>query len=195
MTSPFVINTHDLSRRPGSMREVDVTVTLREPLGTDVIAIAAGAPLELDLRLESVSEGVLVTGTAAGTATGECVRCLRDVSQEVEVDITELFAYEDTRSRRTAEDEEDPDPLPVLEGDLLDLEGTVTDAVVTSLPFQPLCTPDCAGLCSECGVRLDDAEPGHGHEILDPRWSALAELASRSDEGEGAAEGEGGAPR
>lgn len=194
-TSPFVINIHDLSRRPGSMRELDVSVTLAEPLGSDVIAIAAGASLDLQLRLESVSEGVLVTGTATGTATGECVRCLRELSQEVDVDITELFAYGDTRSRRTAEEGEDPEPLPVLDGDLLDLETTVTDAVVTSLPFQPVCTPDCAGLCSECGVRLDDAEPGHSHEVLDPRWSALSGLAGGGDEGEDAAEGEGGEPR
>lgn len=193
-TSPFVINIHDLSRRPGSMRELDVRVTLAEPLGSDVIAIAAGASLDLQLRLESVSEGVLVTGTATGTATGECVRCLRELSQEVDVDITELFAYEDTRSRRTADEGEDPEPLPVLNGDLLDLETTVTDAVVTSLPFQPVCTPDCAGLCSECGVRLDDAEPGHSHEILDPRWAALSELAGAGDGGEDA-EGEGGEPR
>ncbi|WP_156250189.1 YceD family protein [Pseudactinotalea terrae] len=192
-TSPFVINIHDLSRRPGSMRELDVSVTLAEPLGSDVIAIAAGASLDLQLRLESVSEGVLVTGTATGTATGECVRCLRELSEEVDVDITELFAYEDTRSRRTADEGEDPEPLPVLDGDLLDLETTVTDAVVTSLPFQPVCTPDCAGLCSECGVRLDDAEPGHSHEILDPRWAALSELARGGDGDD--AEGEGEEPR
>lgn len=194
MTSPFVINIHDLSRRPGSMREIDVSVTLAEPLGTDVIAIPAGAPLDLELRLESVSEGVLVTGTAAGTAAGECVRCLRELSQAVDVDITELFAYEDNRSRRTAEEGEE-EPLPVLDGDLLDLETTVTDAVVTSLPFQPVCTPDCAGLCSECGVRLDDAEPGHSHEILDPRWAALSGLGSTGDEGDDAAEEAGGEPR
>src|SRR5699024_7902340 len=133
----------------------------------------------------SVSEGVLVSGTASGTATGECVRCLREVSVDVDVSLTELFEYPDTRSRRTAEESEDEDPLPVLDGDLLDLEATVTDAVVPSLPFQPLCTPDCAGLCSVCGVRLDDAEPDHGHEVLDPRWAALSALASRDDEGEG----------
>ena len=50
------------------------------------------------------------------------------------------------------------------------------DAVVLALPFRPLCRPDCAGLCPECGVRLDDAEPGHHHEQLDPRWSALGSL-------------------
>lgn len=186
MSRAFVINTHDLARRPGSMREVSLTVAAPELLGSDVIGIPAGRDIELDLRLEAVSEGVLVTGTATAVATGECVRCLREVTEDVRVDLTELFAYEDTRSQRTvAEDEDDEDPLPVLDGDLLDLEATVTDAVVPSLPFQPLCTPDCAGLCSECGIRLDDAEPDHGHEILDPRWQALSALTSPQDEQEG----------
>lgn len=190
MAGVFVINTHDLARRPGSMRELDLTVDAPAPLGSEVIAIPAGAPIDLMLRLEAVSEGVLVTGTAAGRAAGECVRCLREVSEDVRVDLTELFAYPDTRRQRSAaEDEEDEDPLPVLDGDLLDLETTVTDAVVPSLPFQPLCSPDCAGLCSECGVRLDDAEPGHAHEILDPRWAALSALASAEGEEEGEGEG------
>jgi len=194
MPAPFIINTRDLARRPGSMRQVALTVTASEPLGSEVIAIPAGTPIHLDLRLEAVSEGVLVTGTASSVATGECVRCLREITEDVEVDLTELFAYEGTRSQRAVsgdpEDSQDADPLPVLDGDLLDLEATVTDAVVPSLPFQPLCDPDCAGLCSECGVRLDDAEPGHHHEVLDPRWAALTALASQEE-----SEGEDEAPR
>lgn len=186
MTGPFVVNTRDLPRRAGSMREMQLTVTAAQPLGSEVIAVPAGAPIELDLRLESVSEGVLVTGTATATAVGECVRCLREVTEPVVVDLTELFAY--PGGRQVAE-EDDEDPLPLLEGDLLDLETTVTDALVPALPFRPLCSPDCAGLCSECGIRLDDAEPGHAHEVLDPRWAALAALAERSeDEGETASE-------
>lgn len=183
MTGPFVINTRDLPRRAGSMRELHRTVTLEEPLGSEVIAVPAGAAIELDLRLESVSEGVLVTGTASGVAVGECVRCLREVTEDVRVDLTELFAYPGGRRERIGDLDEE-DELPTLDGDLLDLEATVTDAVVPALPFQPLCSPDCAGLCSVCGIRLDDAEPGHAHEVLDPRWAALAALASGADAGE-----------
>jgi len=139
-----------------------------------------------------VSEGVLVTGTAHAAATGECVRCLREVTEDVEVDLTELFAYAGSRTEQRLAEEEDPEsePLPTLDGDLLDLEATVTDAVVTALPFQPLCSPDCAGLCSVCGVRLDDAEPGHHHEQLDPRWAALSALTEAGDaEADGASDG------
>lgn len=178
MAGSFVVNTRDLGRQPGRMLELELDAVATEPLGSEVIAVPAGAPIELDLRLESVSEGVLVTGTAHAAATGECVRCLREITEDVDVDLTELFAYPGSRTEQLVqrEDDLDAEPLPTLDGDLLDLETTVTDAIVPALPFQPLCTPDCAGLCSVCGVRLDDAEPGHHHEQLDPRWAALAAL-------------------
>lgn len=184
--SPFVIDTHDLGRRPGSMRELTLSPATGEPMGSDVIAVPSGATIELDIRLEAVVEGVLVTGTAAATATGECVRCLRAVELGVEVDLTELFAYSSGRHHHPnrghggsgePEEDDESDPLPELDGDLLNLEGPLTDAIVLALPFQPLCREDCAGLCSMCGVRLDDAEPGHAHEDLDPRWAALAALS------------------
>lgn len=179
--SPFVLSTSDLGRRPGSMRELELQVSSEHRLGSDVIAVPAGDPIELDLRLESVMEGVLVTGVARARAHGECVRCLQEVSTDLRVDLTELFAYPDGRHPRAEEEDEEAEPLPELVGDTLDLEPTVIDIVVTALPFRPLCRPDCAGLCSECGVRLDDAEPGHGHERIDPRWAALAALAGAPD--------------
>ena len=51
--------------------------------------------------------------------------------------------------------------------------------MVTALPFQPVCRPDCEGLCADCGVRLEDVPAGHAHERLDPRWAALADLVDR----------------
>lgn len=186
MKGAFVIDTRDLPRQPGSMREVRMTVPAAHELGSEVIAIREGTPIDLDLRLEAVSEGVLVSGTAHAVATGECVRCLGEVVEDVEVEVTELFAYSGGRSERLAAQsaEGEDDPLPVLDGDLLDLEPTLTDAIVPALPFQPLCRPDCAGLCSVCGVRLDDAEPGHTHESIDPRWAALASLAGEGGDGD-----------
>ena len=65
--------------------------------------------------------------------------------------------------------------LPELEGDLIDLEPVLRDAVVLALPLRPLCRDDCPGLCAECGARLAD-DPDHGHETVDPRWAALQGL-------------------
>lgn len=117
-------------------------------------------------------EGVLVTGTARAALEGECVRCLEPISDQVEVRFQELFVY----------DGQDVDPdeeleVSTLQDDLVDLEPLLRDAVVLALPFQPLCTEDCPGLCAECGARLAD-DPGHGHDApVDPRWAALGALA------------------
>ena len=99
-------------------------------------------------------EGVLVTGTAEVELHGECVRCLSAVEDRVEVDLQELFVYPGS--------EADEEEASRLEGDLIDLEPLLRDAVVLELPFQPLCRPDCAGLCPQCGANLND-DPGHEH--------------------------------
>ncbi|CCH79914.1 conserved hypothetical protein [Nostocoides japonicum T1-X7] len=162
------------------MEELDRVVGAPADLGTDVIGIPEGQPLELDLRLESVVEGVLVSGTARATATGACVRCLDPLSREVGVRFQELFAYADRAAHhREVGAETDEAEEYQLEGDLLDLEPMLRDTVVPSLPFQPVCRDDCPGLCSECGAALAD-DPGHHHDVIDPRWSALQSLAEPS---------------
>ena len=171
--SPMVLDTSELGRRPGAMREVRRTISAPDALGTEVIGIPAGAAIDLDLRLEAVMEGVLVSGTARARAVGECVRCLDEVSLDLAVDVQELFVY--PGRARSEEDEE-----PELQGDLIDLEPLLRDAVVPALPFQPYCSPDCPGLCSECGARLAD-DPDHAHDLVDPRWAALRTLAGGSD--------------
>ena len=122
-------------------------------------------------------EGVLVTGSAKAGLEGECVRCLEPISDEIEVEFQELFVY-DQGSHRGGEEAADPedDETSRLEGDLLDLEPLLRDAVVLALPFQPLCEDDCPGLCAECGARLAD-DPDHAHEAaIDPRWAGLQQL-------------------
>ncbi|MFJ2839094.1 MULTISPECIES: YceD family protein [Nocardia] len=172
----FVLDVRSLGRRPGTMRELRRTVTDHERLGLDLIAIPADAAVELDLQLQAVSEGVLVTGTASGPTVGECSRCLEPFDDQVEIRLTELFAYPDSTTEQTTEDDE----VYRMEDDLIDLEPVILDAIGLELPLQPLCTPDCAGLCPECGVRMAIAGPDHGHEILDPRWAKLASFAAEA---------------
>jgi uncharacterized protein len=168
--SPFVIDVSRLGRRPGSMVELTETVTAPARIGIGLLGIAQGAPIELDLRLESVSEGVLVTGTVAAPTTGECARCLTPITGDVEIDLTELFAYPDSATEATTEEDE----VGHVVDDTIDLEQPIIDAIGLVLPFSPLCEEDCAGLCQQCGMRLADAEPGHHHDLIDPRWAKLA---------------------
>jgi uncharacterized protein len=171
--SPLVLDTRELGRRPGSMRTVSRTVPAPAHVGVDVLGVQEGSPLELELRLESVVEGVLVSGTVHAIASGECVRCLDPVSTPLVVDLQELYAHP---GHEQPADDDDTEPLPGMEGDLIDLEPAVRDAVVLALPLRPLCREDCPGLCPTCGARLAD-DPEHGHEESDPRWEALRGLA------------------
>lgn len=170
---PLVIDTRELGRRPGSMRAVSTSVPAPEHLGTAVAGVPVGSDIQLDLRLESVMEGVLVTGTARAEMTGECGRCLDPVSDELVVDLQELFTYPGDRLPAGAGDE---DEQPHMVEDLLDLEPTLRDALVLEIPLTPLCNDDCGGLCAGCGARIDDVAPGHSHDQADPRWAALATL-------------------
>ncbi len=160
------------------MRQMRFPVPAPEGLGLELIRVPTGADVDLDLRLESVMEGVLVSGTATAPVTGECGRCLEPVSDTLTVPIQELFAYPESTTEATADDDE----AARMEGDFLDLETTLRDAVVLALPMTPVCRQDCAGLCAECGERLDDLPRDHRHGSDDPRWSALQELLDPNDQ-------------
>lgn len=166
--SGLVLDTQDLGRRAGAMKVVRASVQAPADLGIAVIGVPPGSPIELDLRLESVVEGVLVSGVATVVIAGECVRCLTGISDELEIDVQELFVYPDSEA---GEDE-----TSRLEGDLIDLEPLLRDDVVLELPFQPVCREDCAGLCADCGADLN-VDPDHTHgAAIDPRWETLRGL-------------------
>ena len=164
------------------MRPLLLTVPAPEDLGTAVIGIPAGDELELDLRLEAVMEGILVSGFVRARAVGECVRCLEEVVEDIDAPVQELYVYPE-RARVAVEDGDDEEETRELDGDLVDVEPAIRDAVVPALPFRPVCSPDCPGLCPQCGVRLADPEnTEHTHEVLDPRWAELDRMKNMFDD-------------
>ena len=174
VAGPWVFDTRELGRRAGLMRTYHRDVSAPPDdrrIGLDVIGVPAGATISLDVRLEAVTEGVYVSGTVSAPLTGECARCLEELTDELTVEIGELFAYPDSATDETT----DEDELPRVVDEHGDVEQTVRDAVVLALPLAPLCTDDCPGLCPDCGGRRADLGPDHGHETLDPRWAALRE--------------------
>ncbi|KQQ69069.1 YceD family protein [Microbacterium sp. Leaf320] len=168
MSGPFVLPVRDIVRKPGEMREHEFSVTLREAWGEGIVAYEAGSELDLDVRLESVHEGILVSGTADAEYSGVCGRCLIDIARPVEVEFQELFAY-------PGEEETDFE----VQDDHVDLETLVRDAAVLSLPFQPVCQPDCPGLDPETGERLTASTGTEQDAPIDPRWSALQNITDR----------------
>ena len=173
---PLVVDTTKLPRQPGATRAFKRVVPAPADLGLELISAPEGSDLELDLSLTSVSEGVYVSGTVRGSLSGECGRCLNEISEPFEVSLAELYAYADS----TTEETTDEDEVGRMQGDLIDLEPAVRDAVVLTLPTNPVCRPDCPGLCPECGVHFDDLPADHSHEEVDARWAALRTLTERS---------------
>lgn len=168
-SSLWVIDTRKLGRRPGTMRSYHRDVPAPAGLELDVIGIPQGGELALDVRLESVMEGVLASGTATAPLAGQCARCLDPVTDRLVVELTELFAYPDTATDEST----DPDEVSRVVDDLVDLESVVRDAVLLALPQAPLCRDDCPGLCPECGEKRAELGSDHRHETIDPRWAVL----------------------
>lgn len=174
--SPWVLDTRamGLAKRqgPGSLRPVTMLAPASPDTGTAVLEVPAGADVRISGRLESVSEGVLASGTASAEAVGSCARCLREITVQVHAEFRELFAYPDSTTAATTS----ADEIPRLVDDTIDLEPLVHDELVLAMPLAPTCAPDCAGLCAECGEPFDELSPDHAHDTLDPRWAALAGL-------------------
>ena len=168
----FVFDMRALGRGPGEFRDERRTASAPDGLGSGLVLVTVGGDVALDLRFEAVSEGVLVTGSAVAPLTGECARCLDPVTSTVEVGFQELYRY-----LPDPDDDKDDGEDRFLDGDFLDLEPAFRDAVVLALPLSPLCRDDCPGLCAECGAKLADVGPEHGHgDKVDPRWGLLAKL-------------------
>ncbi len=164
---PFVLPVRDIAHRSGEMREHRIEVAAPEKWGEGLVTIAEGEPVVMDVRLESVHEGILATGDVDTRYTGVCSRCLRDIAEGVQVEFQELFAYPGGE----ATDFE-------VQDDHVDLETLVREAVVLSLPFQPVCQPDCPGLDPVTGERLAENTGSQQSEPLDPRWAALQDFTT-----------------
>ena len=148
------------------MQQVRQIADAPEGIGIAMIGVPPGSAIDLDVTLEAVVEGVLVTGTAEVGLGGQCARCLEEITGDTVVDLQELYLY----PGKEVDDEE----ASRIEDEMIDLEPLLRDAVVLDLPFTPLCRPDCAGLCPTCGVNLN-REPEHSHDdTIDSRWAGLA---------------------
>jgi len=159
------IDVRDLLGNPGASRSAALHDTI-DGLGTELATVPPDRPIDGDLLLESVVEGILASGRLSGSMRMRCARCLKEFDRPFEVEVSELFV-------KAPDPEADDYPLEPDGG--LDPEQMVRDAVGLELPFSPLCRPDCRGLCPICGGdrNLDECP---GHVETDPRWTALEGL-------------------
>ena len=175
VTAPaFAVDVRELLQKPAAHKHVVVRAPL-EDLATPVASVPPDRPVTVDVEIESVVEGLLVTGTVSATAVVRCVRCLREFDQQVEAEVRELFTLEPR--------EDEDEGYAVLPDDRLPLDTMARDALVLAFPAFPLHSPDCAGLCPTCGVDRNTTDCGHGGaEDIDPRWARLAGLQDRLKE-------------
>jgi uncharacterized protein len=166
----FTVGVYDLMHRPGEQRELSLDIVAPEKMGEGLIAVPAGANIHLDLRLESLHDGILATAQVETTAVGECGRCLEPLTEDLQVEFQEVFAY----SVDEAFDYE-------VHDDHVDCEPLIRDAVVLALPFQPVCRPECAGLDPKTGERLVEPLQQDALGSTDPRWAALREFSASDD--------------
>ena len=164
MANPLLINAAELLRRPGNDRDVELSVTPAE-LDLDDVHVAADAGVDVHLHLESLPDGIVVTGALAVPWTGTCRRCLGPASGTARADVHELYQHTVT----------DPDAFELV-GDQLDLRPMVRELLLLEVPETPLCREDCAGLCPQCGVDRNETECGCTTAVGDPRWDALGAL-------------------
>ncbi|WP_210480821.1 DUF177 domain-containing protein [Naasia sp. SYSU D00948] len=169
MKANYLVNVRDLINRPGEQRERELTLNIPEKLGEGLAWVPEGRELHIDLRLESVHEGILATGDVDTVADAQDARTLDEFELPVEVEFQELFAY--------------PSEVPSdyeVQGDHVDLEQVVRDAVVLALPFQPVKPGEPGRVELPEGIALVLADDER-EAPLDERWAALAKLRDSAD--------------
>ena len=175
----------DLIGRTGTHRHLASTVPApAREVGGAAMQAPEGQPLEVEVELESVVEGVFVHGTVSAHLDGECSRCLDPVEQDVTARLDELFMYPE---KVKADERED---TTMLSGDAVELGSLVRDALAEEADDRPLCREDCPGLCAQCGFRMED-DPTHHHDVIDDRFAALQGMFEDSESSEDSAEAEG----
>ena len=168
--SPYRENVRDLINRPGEMRERERSIRVPERFGESLVSVPEGETMDLSVRLESVHEGILATVDVRTTVHAECGRCLEPFTEPLELEFQELFPYSVQEGDEYG-----------VHGDHVDLEPPLRDAVVLSLPFQPVCSPDCPGLDPVTGQKRTETSDTIPHDEIDARWAALAELITEEE--------------
>ncbi len=164
MANALLVNAAELLRRPGSERDLALRVTIAE-VGLDDPRFAADAPVQVDVHLESLTDGIVVDGEVVSRWHAECRRCLEPIDGEVRGEVHELYQREVT----------DEDAFPIT-GDQLDLSKMVREVLLIDAPIAALCRPECAGLCPTCGKDLNEGPCECAPAPADPRWAVLDQL-------------------
>lgn len=192
--SAWAVSVAQIASRAGQSTTIDATFPAPDGIGDRIVGVREGTDVHVDGRFDSIVDGLVLTARISAPVSTECTRCLTPIEHDWTVDVTTFFPY-DAKSQRpgrhdeeidiVAGEDEAADEYPLVSnGAFADLEALIRDTLVEALPLQPLCRPDCLGLCPQCGVDLND-DPDHHHDTVDNRFAALADLKARLEAQEG----------
>ena len=161
---------------PGTSRDfdvADVTIPLDE-------GMALARPINGHVRFQRTNRGVLVDAQLSTALQAECSRCLRPMEVPVDIALEEEFLPAlDMTTGAPLSAAAEPDVARLTDHHELELEPLIRDELVMAEPIAPLHSPDCPGLCAECGSRLDERHVAHTTDEIDPRLAGLARLLER----------------
>lgn len=188
--SPWAVPVAQIAARAGESKTVDRTFPAPDGIGDEIVGVTAGDDVRVSGTFDSIVDGIVFTGRVTAPAHAECTRCLKPITHDWSADVTAFFPFDaakETRGGRrddaevdiVAGEDEAEDTYPLTAGGAFaDIEALLRDTLVETLPLQPLCRPDCRGLCSQCGEDLNE-HPDHHHDVTDIRFAALADLKAQ----------------
>ena len=119
------------------------------------------------VHINRAPQGLLLTGEFEARLDVECGRCLNIFEHTVHWDMIELFAFHP---------KVDSEELQLPEDAQIDLAPIVRDYAFTEVPINPVCKPDCKGLCPTCGQDLNKKDCGHRRDENDSPFASLKDL-------------------
>ena len=187
--SPWAVSVAQVASRPGQSKEIDATFPAPSGIGDEIVGVDEGTDVSGVGSFDSIVDGLILNARISAPVHAECTRCLKPIQRDWTVNVTSFFPYEDKSAAGKGGKEEEVDIIagedeaedtyPLLDGGAwADLEALLRDTLVEELPLQPLCKPDCKGLCSQCGIDLNE-NPDHQHDMTDIRFAALEGLKAK----------------
>lgn len=193
--SPWAVSVAQVASRPGQSKEIDATFPAPSSIGDEIVGVDEGTDVSVVGSFDSIVDGLILNARISAPVHAECTRCLKPIQRDWTVNVTSFFPYEDKSAAGKggkagkngkeeevdiiAGEDEAEDTYPLLDGGAwADLEALLRDTLVEELPLQPLCKPDCKGLCSQCGIDLNE-NPDHQHDMTDIRFAALEGLKAK----------------
>ncbi len=128
-----------------------------------------------NIDMLKTDKGIWVSANVEADIFYPCSRCLNEAELSVGMKLEEEYLpeFDVVTGKRLHEPAESNENFFVNHNNILDLTEAVQQYADINIPMKVVCKPDCAGICIECGVNLNNSQCECDTTVLDPRWGAL----------------------